>query len=146
VYIYIIIYDKMCLYIILCAVEDKKKKIVFINGNVNVLYANCSGSNVRACISSPSYVSYTRVCVRCARVGSRPGPLVLSMNFIDGGDGSAIRVGYASMNAPQSPAAVVVVIVAVAVFAIGGFSFRAVASCVYFILSFTIVRRRLFNA
>jgi len=40
--------------------------------------------------------------MRCTRVGSRPGPLVLSMNFIDGGDGSAIRAGYASMNAPQS--------------------------------------------
>lgn len=50
--------------------------------------------------------SYDVLCtsVRCARVGSRPGPLVLSMNFIDGGDddGSAIRVWYASMNAPQS--------------------------------------------
>jgi len=50
--------------------------------------------------ASSSYVLC--MSVRCARVGSRPGPLVLSMNFIDGGDGdgSAIRVGYASMNAP----------------------------------------------
>lgn len=38
----------------------------------------------------------TRVCecVYVACVGSRPGPLVLSMNFIDGG-GSTIRVVYA---------------------------------------------------
>lgn len=70
-----------------------KKKIVFINGNVNVLYAHCSGSNARACV--------VIVCVVYeVSVGSRPGPLVLSMNFIDGG--STIRVGYASMNAPQS--------------------------------------------